>query len=46
MLNLCFHLYSMFNLVLISHFYAAVIRIVQTFQLQDVPAMRSLLLLQ
>ena len=45
-LNLCFHLDSMFNLAFISHFYAVVIRIIQTFQLQDVPAMRSLLLLQ
>ena len=30
--NLCFHLDSMFNLAFISHFYAVVIRIIQTFE--------------
>ena len=30
---------SMFDLAFISHFYAVVIRIIQTFQLQDVPVM-------
>ena len=44
MFPLCFH--SMFNLAFISHIYAVVIRIIQTFQLQDVKAMSSLLLLQ
>ena len=35
MLNLCFHLDSMFNLAFISHFYAVLIRIIQTFQHKD-----------
>ena len=46
MLNLSFHLDSMFNPAFFSDFYAVVIHIIQTFQLQDAPAMRSLLLLQ
>ena len=32
----------MFNLAFISHFYTLVIRIIQTFQTQDAPTMRSL----
>ena len=34
----------MFNLAFISHFHAVVIRIIQTFQPQDAPVMRSQLL--
>ena len=32
----CFHIDSMFNLAFISHFYAVVIRIIQTFEPKDV----------